>query len=259
MSTSWLEPIARIGYFSRGVVYIIIGIMAILAAVGASQPEDSEGALRVLLGMPFGSLLLWLVAGGLAAHGIWRLAQSVLDADDHGHTFKSFFIRTGLFVSAVSHGLLAVFAAKTALGSGSGGGDWTAKLLAEPYGVWLVAFVGACIVGAGITISYKGFTAGFDKWMELEGRWLRLLRPVCRFGLTTRGFIMILTGSFVLLAVWRSNSDSGNKGLGDSLQWLQQQPFGPWLLGLVALGLLAFACYSITEAFNRDIRGLDEW
>jgi hypothetical protein len=254
---AWL---ARSGYAARGVVYLIVGGLAVLAALGGGQTTDSKGALLTILQQPFGDVLLGLVALGLVGYAIWRLVQAVMDTDHHGTDAKGLAIRGGLLVSAVTHTLLAFFALSLIFGWGTGGGgggdggarDWTAWLLQQPFGRWLVGLVGAAVVGAGIAHMVKGYKAHFEKYLEMAPRTLDKASPICRFGLVARGVVFLIIGGFLLVAAWRFSSGDV-VGLQGALQTLQQQPYGWILLGIVALGLFAFGVYSLIEARYRRI------
>lgn len=253
------KGMARLGYASRGVVYLIVGGFAILAAVGGGgDTKGTKGALQSLLGEPFGMVLLGLIALGLFAYAAWRAVQAIADADGHGTDAKGLAIRGGLAVSAVTHTLLAIFAVSLMFGGGgSGGGDqgtqtWVAKLMGEPYGVWLVGLIGAAIAGAGIAHAIKGAKAKFEKRFKPGYDKMGWVRPVCRFGLVARGVVFLIIGGFFVHAAW-TYDPSKAKGLSGALASLQQQPFGQILLGIVALGLLAFGIYSIVEAVYRRI------
>jgi hypothetical protein len=254
---AWL---ARSGYAARGVVYLIVGGLAVLAALGGGQTTDSKGALLTILQQPFGDVLLGLVALGLVGYAIWRLVQAVMDTDHHGTDAKGLAIRGGLLVSAVTHTLLAFFALSLIFGWGTGGGgggdggarDWTAWLLQQPFGRWLVGLVGAAVVGAGIAHMVKGYKAHFEKYLEMDRRTLDKASPICRFGLIARGVVFLIIGGFLLVAAWRFSSGDV-VGLQGALQTLQQQPYGWILLGIVALGLFAFGVYSLIEARYRRI------
>ena len=169
---AWL---ARSGYAARGVVYLIIGGLAVLAALGSGgQTTDSKGALVTILQQPFGKVLLALVALGLVGYAIWRLVQASMDPDDHGTDAKGVAIRGGLLVSAVTHVLLAFFALSLIFGWGGGGGgdsgaqDWTAWLLQQPFGRWLVALIGLAVIGAGLAHMVKGYKAKFEKYLQMD-------------------------------------------------------------------------------------------
>lgn len=262
-----VRAFARLGYFARGTVYLTLAVVTALAAFGATQPESSEGALRTVYSMPLGTVLLVALFAGLVAFGGWRVCQSVFDADNHGRNLRAVVVRIGLGSSALLHFGLALAALTLLLdwnpGGGGGGGqstqeDWTAWLLDQPYGLWLTYGLAACIFGAGIAISYKGYDAGFRKWMKLEHKPVRLLSPVCQVGLVTRGLISLGVGVFLAQAAWRSNAGEV-AGLKEMLEMLQAQVYGAWLLAAASVGLLSFAVYSFVESVYREIQGLDEW
>lgn len=252
--------LARSGYAARGVVYIIVGYFAVLAAWGGSggQTTDSEGALLSLLDEPFGNVLLGIIAVGLIGYALWRLIQGLIDTDGHGTEAKGIAIRGGLLVSAVTHVLLAIFALGLIFGWGSGGGgdggtqDWTAWLMRQPYGRWLVGLVGIAVLGAGVAHIVKGWQAKFEKYLRMDRQKLDTARPVCRFGLIARGVVFLIIGGFLLLAAWQVDPSEA-RGLAGALQALQEQSYGWVLLGIIAIGLLAFGIYSLIEAIWRNI------
>ena len=252
--------LARGGYAARGVVYLIVGWLAMLAALGGGgRTTDSEGALISILQQPFGDVMLALVALGLIGYVIWRLVQALADPDDHGTDARGLAIRGGLLVSAITHTLLAFFALSLIFGWGTGGGsgdggtqDWTAWLLQQPFGRWLVALVGAAVIGAGLAHMVKGYQARFEKYLVMDRATLEKASPVCRFGLVARGVVFLIIGGFFIVAAWRFSSGEV-VGLQGALQYIQQQPYGWILLGIVALGLFAFGVYSLIEARYRRI------
>lgn len=259
-----LTALARAGYAARGVIYIIIGSFAILAALGSGgSTTDSEGALRSILGQPFGQVLLGLIAVGLVGYALWRLIQGVMDTDGHGSDGKGIAVRGGLLVSAVTHILLAVFTFSLIFGGvfggsgggsggGGGSGDWTARLMQQPYGRWLVGLVGLAVIGAGIAHIVKGWKAKFEKYLVMDRQKLDTARPICRFGLIARGVVFVIIGGFLIIAAWQVDPSEA-RGLSGALQALQGQPYGWILLGVVALGLIAFGIYSLVEAVWRNI------
>jgi hypothetical protein len=254
-----LTLLARSGYAARGVVYLIIGYFAILAAFGSGgQTTDSKGALLSLLGEPYGQVLLGIIGVGLIGYSLWRVVQGVMDTDGHGTDAKGLAIRGGLLVSAVTHILLAIFTFSLIFGGGGSGGggggtqDWTAWLMQQPYGRWLVALVGIAVIGAGIAHIVKGWKAKFEKYLRMDRQKLDTARPICRFGLIARGVVFIIIGAFFLLAAWQFDPSEA-RGLGGVLQTLQQQSYGWILLGIIAIGLFAFGIYSLIESIWRDI------
>ncbi len=252
-----LEWMARLGYSARGAVYLIVGWMALVAAFGSGQTEDTRGSLRHLLGQPLGQTMLAIVAFGLVCYAAWRFIQGIWDADRHGTDAKGLAIRAGLLISGITHLALAFFAVSLIFGWGSGGdsnqtSNWTAKLMSQPYGRWLVSGGGLAVIGAGIAHIVKGWTARFQKRFAMDRDAMRWTKPVCQFGLVARGVVFLIIGGFFIVAAVQFNPDQA-RGLDGALRTLEQQPFGPYLLGVVALGLVAFGIYSILESFYRRI------
>ncbi|PRY64011.1 uncharacterized protein DUF1206 [Vreelandella songnenensis] len=250
---------ARMGYAARGVVYLLIGGLAALAAFGeGGQTEGSRGALERVLTAPFGKIILAVIALGLLGYAMWRTIQALKDADHHGNDAKGLAIRAGLMVSAVTHTLLAFYAASLIfrLGGSSGesnGSQGTVSwLLQQPFGRWIVGAVGLAIIGAGIAHGLKGLKAKFDKNFDMPEHTKRWAYPVCRFGLSIRGLVFVIVGSFFLIAAYQiSPSEAG--GTEEVFSALRSQAYGQWLLAFVAVGLFAFGAYSVLAAIYRRI------
>jgi hypothetical protein len=256
-----LALLARAGYAARGIIYVVVGGLAALAAWGSGgQTTDSKGALTQLLGAPFGKLLLALVAVGLLCYAAWRAAQALLDADHHGLDAKGLAVRAGLGISAVLHLGLAVFAVSLVIGQsgGSGSGDqssqeWTAWLMSQPFGRWLVMAVGVALCGAGFAHFVKALRARFALRFDMSADQRRVIIPVSRLGLAARGVVFLIIGGFVLLAAIQQDPGEA-RGLSGALRALQDQPYGWLLLALVAVGLMMFGAYSFIESAYRRIQ-----
>jgi len=252
--------LARAGYAARGFVYLIIGGLATLAAFGSGgQTGGSRSALESLLGEPFGSALLVMVGIGLFCYSAWRFIQGTLDVDDHGTDGKGLAIRASLLVSAALHVSLGIFAISLVFtlggGSSSGGSGQegaTAWLMQQPFGLWLVGLVGVVVIGAGIAHGIKGYRAKFEEYMQIPQSLQPGAQHICRFGLVTRGLVLVIVGGFFLIAAYQADpSEAG--GLGQAFSALRSQPYGTVLLGVVAIGLFAFGTYSALEAAYRRI------
>lgn len=262
MNRSTLKMLARLGYAARGIVYLVIGSLAVKAAMGdGGATTGSRGAIRELADEPTGQILVAVVAIGLVGYAVWRFIQAVFDADDHGTDAEALAVRGGLFVSAITHSLIAIFAFSLLFGSGGGsGGDgtesWTAKLLSQPFGQWLVGLVGVAVIGAGIAHAIKAWKTKFERYLDMSESQMRLFRPVAIFGLVARGIVFVITGGFFIVAAWQAQPEEA-RSMGETLQTLQGQPYGAWLLGIVAVGLFAFGIYSSIEAIFRQIPHVD--
>ncbi|MEJ2602527.1 MAG: DUF1206 domain-containing protein [Gammaproteobacteria bacterium] len=263
MTRDALTILARAGYAARGVVYLVIGGLAVQAAFATGGgTTGSKGAIREMMSQPWGQFIVALIAAGLIGYAIWRFTQAIYDADDHGTDAKGIAIRAGLFVSALTHSALAIYAL-TLLGVGSGGSGsgeagrnsaetWTATLLSQPYGQWLVGILGAVVIGVGVAHTIKAKDTKFERYLDMDEQKMKIGRPIAIFGLVARGVVFVIIGGFFIAAAWQAQPEEA-KSLGETLGTLQQQPYGSWLLGIVALGLIAFGLYSIMEAFYRVI------
>lgn len=256
-----LVLLARGGYAARGVVYLIIGLFAVLAAQGSSQPTDSHSSLEALLSQPFGGVLVGVVIVGLLAFAAWRVLQATRDVDHHGREFKGLVIRGGLLVGGFTYGALAFFALgllvsglKSSGGSSDGGQakDLLAAILSWDHSNLLVYVVALVPLGLGIVHIIKGYKASFEKYFEADEDVMKYVRPVSRFGLIARGVAFIEIA--VLLAVSGSSYQAMHPpGMKDALNGLQDLPAGGLVLLIVALGLIAFSVYSFAQAAWRRI------
>lgn len=251
-----VEPLARLGYAARGVIYLIVGGLALLAAVGqGGKTTGSKGALTSLMSQPFGHVLLGIVAAGLVGYSIWRFVQAVWDLDRHGTDPKGLVIRSGLMVSAFTHAGLAFFCASILFGIGGGSGgskEMIGWLLGLPLGQWIVGAVGLAVIGAGVANVAKGVTAKYEKRLDMDEQTMRWAGPLCTFGLAARGAAFFIVGGLIIFAAITFDPDKA-RGLAGALDTLHRQPYGPYLLGTLALGLFAFGVYSAIEAFYRRI------
>lgn len=257
------ESLARAGYGARGLVYCLVGGLALLAALGSGgQTGGSRSALATLLDQPFGRAILAVVALGLAGFAAWRVVEGLTDADHRGRSGKALAIRAAHVLSGVVYGGLALTAAGMALGRGRGQGedgaarDWTAWLLGQPFGQWLVALIGLAIVGAGLGFALKAWRGQVTDRLALDAGTRRWAVPLGRLGFAARGLVFVLIGGFLVLAAYHDAS-SQVRGLGGALQSLRAQPYGWALLGLTAAGLLAFGAFGFVQALYRRIDAPD--
>ena len=258
---SWLERLARAGYIARGLIYILIGVMAVLAALGqGGQTEGTKGTLQTVLHKPGGWILVAVLAVALAGYSAWRFCQAATDADHHGRDAKGLAIRSGMFISGLTHAALAVWAAAVAFGfarSGGDGGQDTQEvgvtwLMSQPFGRWLVGMVGLVVIGVGVAQILKGHKDKFERYLRWDPETRKKLSPICTFGLYARGVVFVIIGCFLVYAgVTTDPQDAG--GLAEALAWLRSQPYGPWLMGGVALGLAAYGVFSIVEGIYRRL------
>ncbi|WCM48515.1 DUF1206 domain-containing protein [Pseudomonas sp. WJP1] len=262
-----LVMLARGGYAARGILYLIIGIFALLAAQDSTKPKDSQKSLEALLTQPFGYVLVGLVVAGLLAFAGWRLVQAIRDVDHHGTKLKGLVIRAGLLVGGLINGALAFFALGLLIsgvrssGSSAGGEtkDLLAHLLSWDHSNVLVYLVALVPLGVGIAHIIKAWKASFEKYFEADEDVMRYIRPVSRFGLIARGVVFIEIALLLVISGSRYQA-TDPPGMKEALDALQNLPLGGLILMVMALGLIAFSAYSFSEAawrkINMDVPGI---
>jgi hypothetical protein len=255
----WIERYAHFGYIAKGAVYCVMGWLTAEAAIGlqGGALTDRKGALLALYGEPLGSVLLAVLAIGLVGHGLWCLALALLDAEHVGNAFQALVERAsyglvGCYYLGLAIGTLRFIAFTGSLGNSSDttAQDWTSRLLAAPVGGALVLLVGAGFAAVALSLAVEGVSGRFQRHFQLgtmrkEER--RIVLCSGRAGLISLGIIFAIVALFFIVAALHHNAGDA-KGIGGALYALAQAPFGPWLLGAIALGLLAYGAYSLAEA-----------
>jgi Domain of Unknown Function (DUF1206) len=255
--------LARLGYTVKGIVYLIIGALAAeLAAGRGGAATDQRGALQTIYDQPFGKFLLVVVAIGLLGFALWSFIQAIYDTEGKGRDAKGIIGRLGYAATGLGYFLLAVGAFQLVMGSGSAGKssttstqDWTAALLKLPFGVALVILVGLLILAIACYMFVKAWTANFQVHLNLSGLNAQMRKGAIflgRFGYAALGVVFTIVGIFMIVAAFQHNPGQA-KGLDSALKELLHQPFGPVLLGIVALGLIAYGVYSFVEARYRRV------
>ncbi len=254
----WVERFARFGFASRGIVYMIMGWIALRAALGSGEATGASGAIRSLVDEPLGRVLIGVLALGLVSYALWR-AYAALANPEHDSTGKRFH-HAGI---AVIHGALAVTAARLALmqpaaTDGSGNQEaagWTARAMSLPVGRWLVVAAGAGFVGYGLYQLYRGVRADLDDMLDLSTlppQRRTLLRRASRVGIAARGVVFVFIGGFVAKAALEYDPSEA-RGFGGALDSLHES-VGGWPFALVALGLVAYGVYGLIRARYRVVR-----
>ena len=258
----WLEALARTGLLSRGIVYGLVGLLAMRTALTAAQSASGADALRMILQAPLGRILLALIALGLLAYSLWRLAQGWFDTENKGDGVIGIVIRIGFAIAGLANLAIALAAGIIAWGGAATGESdgWDRQQAAQTVlsfpGGWIV-IVGLGIVFIGIAIGHfvMAYKAMFMKDFEYTemSQWERdWVKPIGQAGLTARGVVFALIGLFAVIAGWQQASGKV-KGLGEAFTILASQPFGQFLLMAVALGFIAYGIFSIACARYRHI------
>ncbi|WP_207541103.1 DUF1206 domain-containing protein [Sabulicella rubraurantiaca] len=260
MTHDRLVLLGRLGFAARGVVNLLVGGLALMAALGrGGEATGARGAIGTLLTQPLGLFILAFLALGLFGFALWRFLQSLLDADGLGRDRKALMRRAGQFISGVIYLGLAGFAASLAMGGAASGGedeaarDWTRWLMSQPFGRWLVAGVGLGILGAAFGMARKAWTASFCENLSCGGQAEHWVKRLGQAGYAARAVVFVVIGLFLLIAAWQHDPNEV-RGLGGALVALRAQPFGAALFGIVAAGLAAFGLFGLAEAWFRRMR-----
>ncbi len=251
---------ARVGYVAKGVIYLLIGGFAFMAATGLGGDNvGSKGAINQLITKPFGDIMLGLLGVGLFAYALWRLLQALMDTESLGAGLKGIVSRLAFLVSSLTHASLGIYCvdllSSLAMSSGdSSPEDRTAQLMGHQGGIYLITLVGLVLIGVGFRQLVRAYQRSYlDNWyrQDMSTAQRRLAEAVTRWGLTARGLVFQLIGGLLCLAAWRADPDQA-EGLGGALNVLAAQPFGPWLLGAIAIGLFSYGLYCLINAAFRD-------
>ena len=257
--TPLFEGLARVGYVARGVIYAMIGVLAIRLADGVAAPRpNQQGAMHQIVQQRFGHALLLIIAIGLGGYALWRLAQALV-----GHTPEygehSKLDRIGAAGSAVAYGAFCLLAISVLRGTDSNSSAQTKKTTAGalewPAGRELVGAVGLLFIGIGIYQAYLGLSKKFleySKTGQMSRSVLRAFTTIGVVGLVARAVAFALIGIFVLKAAI-DYSPKDAVGIDGALAKLAQHAYGTTALSIVAAGLIAFGVYSIADARYRKI------
>ena len=250
-----IDRIARTGLVAKGIVYLLFGgLVSYAVFTGRQKVTDEQGAMTSLFEQPFGKLLLAILALGLAAYCLWRLYELFVNPSE---TEGFWSARAQPLLSAVVYGSLAVEAFRMIAGHSRGGeGEGEAReqaalVMSLPLGHWLLVTFGVVLVVSALYELWQTFTRRSDSGPEnrsLRG-WSVGLK---RFGDASRGLLGLVGGGYLILSGFH-RSPGEVKGSRGALEKIAEQPFGRWLLLIIALGLLFYGLVQLMEARYREI------
>ncbi|WP_374117243.1 DUF1206 domain-containing protein [Streptomyces sp. RKAG293] len=249
-----LTTAGRAGFVARGIVYVLIGVLAVRIAFGhgGGEQADRQGALHQIAAQPFGTVMLWALVVGFACMAIWRAARALLARGPH-RKVGSRLLDGGraVFYASVCWGI-ATYAAGS--GESSGGNaqsqDWTASALKMAGGRILVGLAGLALIGVGTVLAVRAAQRRFLKQLNTGVMSRRTREVVTGLGVAggvARGTVFATAGIFVLVAAVRFDPHQA-KGMDATLRSFTDTPAGPWLLALIAVGLILFGVFSFASA-----------
>jgi len=263
--SQWVDRVARAGFVARGVVYGIIGVLALQIARngGRGGQANKQGALREIAERPFGGALLAALAVGLAGYALWRLTEALWGKRDEDDEKKRTVKRLGSGARALFYGAFCVTTVRFITdGPAQAQGNneqqqqtLVARVLEWPAGQWLVAAAGVIVIGGALYIGYRGLSQKFDERLDtsqmgpVAGPTVDVLGTV---GMVARSAVFALAGYLLIKAAIDADPKEAH-GLDGTLKTMAHQTYGQVLLLVVAIGLLAYGLYSFAEARYREV------
>lgn len=251
-----MDALARLGYAVRGIMYVAIGAIALQAALGkSSSPADQIGAIAAIGRVAGGKIVLWVILVGLISYALWGVIRAILDPFHKGSDTGGLMARGGYLVSAASYIFFAFATYGLIRGTGSGGGSnatiqFVSKLMEMQAGRWLVAIIGLAVLLGGLYQIYAGITMNFEQRFKpyaLSGDELRTAKQMGKIGTAVRGLVIGIIGVFLILAA-TSADPAKARGFSGALSFLGNQPYGIYVLAIVAAGLIFLGLYSLMAA-----------
>jgi len=258
-----IELLARVGFLVKGVLYIVVGALALqVAARTGGRVTGTRGALTTVLGQPFGRTLLLVAAIGLLGYAVWRVLQGLFDPDRLGHDWRGLAIRASFVARGVVHAALGRQAFRLYRGlsapAGTSERDVAIEAFRWPLGDWLVVLAGLGLIGFAVQQVYAAITCRLERNLDVDvmrreaGEWAVGLS---RFGVAARAVVFALLGWAFVVAGWLRDPSEVDTTT-SSLRTLAAQPggLGRWFLGVTAAGLVAYGFYEIMHARYLRIR-----
>lgn len=259
-SRDWIEKGARFGHFTKGILYALMGALALQVALGTGgQVAGGREAARVVERQPLGAVLLLLMALGFAAYGAWRCIVAIKDSERKGRGAKGLTQRAGALVGALANVAVAVAFFQIALGRPGSHHDatrsWVGQILAQPFGAVLVGVAGAGIVIMALVQLHRAHTKKFlddFRWQSMSPDQRRWVTRLGQAGYSAQAVVFAIIGAGLLRAALEDDARQ-TRGVREALLDIAHSSSGQILLGVVALGFLAFGAFLIASARYRRI------
>lgn len=250
-----VDTAGRIGLIAYGVVHLLVGWLALQLALGdSSGSASSSGAVQELATQPMGAVSVWVVAIGMFLMALWRLEDGFLGRrhEDSSDRVKAGVVAGFKAALYVTVGISALRVATGSGSSGSGGGTdtMTAKVMGLPGGQLIIGATGLTIIAYGARLGWIAWSESFLEKIDgkdLGGSTGSAFKWLGKAGYAAKGIsVAVIGGLFVYAAATHEAKQSG--GLDEALREILKQPFGPVLLTLVALGIIAYGLFAFARA-----------
>ncbi len=252
----WIDRLVRFGYVVRGLIYVIIGALAVQLAWGdGGATADPSSAIGLLKAQPSGRILLLIVVIGLAGYSLWGFVRAVIGAPGHADHGRDRLERVGFALSGLSYAsllvpttiaLLRLFGLTAPFASTSS----SPSIWAGPFGRWAVIGLGVGWSISGLGQIWSAVTDRFRRDLNLQSMSERNRAATIwlgRVGYAARGMVFALVG-VLLLQTGLTAQPTSAPGIDEALAALARAPYGQYLLGAAAFGLILFGGFSMLSA-----------
>jgi len=248
-----MDRLARLGLVSRGVIYLVIGVLAVLLAFGKKSGEtDQRGAVQQLSQQTGGFVLVLVIAIGLACYALWRLSEAAfgvaVDGNGAGPRLQS--LVRGLVYASLAVSAFTILVQGHQKSQAAQQQSYTARFMHDSAGRWLIGLLGVVVVVVGGVLVYQGVTRKFEKYFklgEMSPGARRITEVLGVVGTVARGVVFAVAGVLVVVAAVKYEPSKA-RGIDGALRALRDTPLGPWLLVAVAVGLIMFGLFGLCEA-----------
>ncbi len=257
----WVHRFARVGYLSKGIVYVIIGILALIMSTGEHPNEaSSNGALYTIAQQPFGPVLLIVLSIGLCAYAFWQLVKAVFDPECVNHSWKRWFSRLGYLIIAGVYIAMCISSLRILFRARAESSDKTyqtlsAQMLSQPFGQLLIAIGGLVFGIIGFIFFYRAVSHRFKRDLkknEMNKKEWKWSGYIGTFGMSARGIVFLIIAFFLVRTAVLADPEE-TRGLDGALLELAAQPFGPVLLAIVSLGFVSYGVFMFASARYRRL------
>lgn len=246
----WLRGLARLGYVSSGLVHALIGIIALIVALGGDAATDQTGALRAIAALPLGFALLWIIAAGFWALAVWKVIEGVLARG--GNALKKWGARIGQWGQAAVFAALGTIASAIALGarlSSERAAEQASRgVLQIPGGTFLLIAVGIGVGITGVSFVWMGVRRSYRTQVSVpDGALGRLVDTLGIVGFIAKGIALAAIAVLLVIAAVRDEARTAG-GLDGALGALLELMLGPLLVAVIGVGFIAYGVFCFFRA-----------